>query len=57
MKADSAITGRRVLGLVGEGLPDHQIRCPDCRQVIDMRDLGAVLAHERRHIADVANVR
>ncbi|WP_271083538.1 hypothetical protein [Brevundimonas sp. NIBR11] len=57
MKVEPAIIGRRVLGLVGQGLPDHQIRCPDCRQVIHMRDLAAVLSHERRHIADVANVR
>lgn len=56
MKGEPAAVGRRILGLVGEGLPDHHIRCPDCRQVIDMQDLSAVLAHERRHTAEAANV-
>ena len=25
---------------------EHFIQCPDCSEWIDMRDLGAVLAHE-----------
>jgi hypothetical protein len=46
VRVEPAITGRRVVGLVRGDVPEHHIRCPACRTLLDMRDLGAVLEHE-----------
>ena len=55
MKAEPAIIGRRVVGLIRDDLPDHHIRCPRCGCLLDMRKLDRLIRHEQRCEADPAN--
>lgn len=42
---DTRIIGKRIGG-EPENEADNFIECPECHQLIDMRDLGEVLRHE-----------
>ena len=53
MKAEPAIEGRRVIGLVRDDLPVHHIRCPRCDCLLDMRKLDGLIRHDQRCEAEV----